>query len=76
MLHKDLVRRRPQRARKVNQAARELSIRVEQAMARDLRAEGEREWEQQVFWIKHRSQWLHRDAHQKRGDSYLWQEVG
>ena len=76
MLHKGLVRKRKATPRVVNKSVRELSKRVEQAMARDLRAENEREKENQVFWVRHRSQWLHRDAHQKRGDSYLWKEVG
>ena len=70
------VKKRPQRARKVNQAARELSMRVDRAVARANAEENERERQAQIFWVRERSQWLHRTKRTMRSNETLWGEVG
>jgi hypothetical protein len=70
------VKKRPQRARKVNQATREMSMRVDRKFVQSLREEFEREEQAQIFWVRERSQWLHRTKRTMRSDDTLWGEVG
>ena len=65
-----------QKPRKVNQAARELSMRVDRAVARANAEENERERQAQIFWVRERSQWLHRTKRTMRSTETLWGEVG
>ena len=65
-----------QKPRKVNQEAKARSMRVDREFVRSLQEENERERQAQIFWVRERSQWLHRTKRTMRSTETLWGEVG